>query len=54
MGFHYILNPPRISRDLDSWVKGQIMHFNVNNSPPKPLDVATVQACRSHYVCRGY
>ena len=27
--------------DLDSKVKGQIMYFLVNVSPPEPLDVAT-------------
>ena len=31
-----------ISCDLDVKVKDQIMYFLVNVSPPKPLDVATL------------
>ena len=36
--------------DLDLKAKCQIMYFLINASPPKPLDVATLQVHRSHDV----
>ena len=35
-----------ISCDLDHKVKGQIMYFLVNLSPPKVLDIATSNSAR--------
>ena len=43
---HDVDGAGNISCDLDAKVKGQIMFFLVNASPPKPLDYSIINLCK--------